>query len=92
MFELARRLEIGRLRVCEQRGRVGRAAHYGVEIVGPDAELHPTSHYQGVFKVANEQGARVFRDADGISASGCARTRRMAPDVTRASPRSRRLR
>ena len=39
--------------------------------MGPDAELFPTSHY-GVFKVANEQAARVYwADRRRSRASAC---------------------
>ena len=42
---------------------------YADEVVGPDAELYPTSHY-GVFKVANEQAARVYWQTGGIASIG----------------------
>ena len=37
--------------------------------MGPDAELYPTSHY-GVYKVANEQAARVYWQTGGIASIG----------------------
>jgi nucleoside-diphosphate-sugar epimerase len=69
MFELARRLEIGRLVYASSAAVYGPKTHYGAEMLGPEAELHPTSHY-GVFKVANEQGARVYWETQGVSSIG----------------------
>jgi nucleoside-diphosphate-sugar epimerase len=69
MFELARRLEIGRLVYASSAAVFGPKTRYAAEVVGPDAELFPTSHY-GVFKVANEQAARIYRDAWGIASTG----------------------
>ena len=62
MFELARRLEIGRLVYASSAAVYGPKSRYADEVVPADAELHPTSHY-GVFKVANEQDARVWLDS-----------------------------
>lgn len=69
MFELARRLGIGRLVYASSAAVYGPKTHYPAEIVGADAPLFPTSHY-GVFKVANEQGARVAWEAQGIASIG----------------------
>jgi nucleoside-diphosphate-sugar epimerase len=69
MFELARRLEIGRLVYASSAAVYGPKDHYPDEVVGPDAELSPTSHY-GVFKVANEQAARVYWQTGGIASIG----------------------
>ncbi len=69
MFELARRLGIGRLVYASSAAVYGPKSHYGQAVLGPDAELFPTSHY-GVFKVANEQGARVFWETAGIASIG----------------------
>ncbi len=69
VFELARRLGIGRLVYASSAAVYGPATHYPDEILGPDAELHPTSHY-GVYKVANEQSARVFWEATRIASTG----------------------
>ncbi len=69
MFELARRLEIGRLVYASSAAVYGPRSHYRDEVLGPDAELFPTSHY-GVFKVANEQGARVSWETQGVSSIG----------------------
>jgi len=69
MFELARRLDIGRLVYASSAAVYGPKAHYAAEVLPADAELYPTSHY-GVFKVANEQGARVWWDAHGLASIG----------------------
>ncbi len=69
MFELARRLGIGRLVYASSAAVYGPKSHYEVEILGPDAPLFPTSHY-GVYKVANEQSARVYWEAHGITSIG----------------------
>jgi UDP-glucuronate 4-epimerase len=69
MFELARRLDIGRLVYASSAAVYGPKDHYADEVVGPDAALHPTSHY-GVFKVANEQAARVYWETGGIASIG----------------------
>jgi nucleoside-diphosphate-sugar epimerase len=69
VFELARRLEIGRLVYASSAAVYGPAAHYADEVLPPEAELYPTSHY-GVFKVANEQGARVWWESHGVSSIG----------------------
>jgi nucleoside-diphosphate-sugar epimerase len=69
MFELARRLEIGRLVYASSAAVYGPKSHYAQEVLPGDAELFPTSHY-GVFKVANEQGARVWWDAHGVASIG----------------------
>jgi len=69
MFELARRLDIGRLVYASSAAVYGPKAHYAQEVLPADAELFPTSHY-GVFKLANEQGARVWWDAHGVASIG----------------------
>jgi nucleoside-diphosphate-sugar epimerase len=69
MFELARRLGIGRLVYASSAAVYGPKTRYAEAILGPDAELFPTSHY-GVFKVANEGTARVYHASDGISSIG----------------------
>jgi len=69
MFELARRLEIGRLVYASSAAVYGPKSRYADEVVPADAELHPTSHY-GVFKVANEQDARVWWDSAQIASVG----------------------
>jgi UDP-glucuronate 4-epimerase len=68
-FELVRRLGIGRLVYASSAAVYGPKTHYADDVVGPDAELFPTSHY-GVFKVANEQGARVYWANHGIASTG----------------------
>ena len=82
-FELARRMGIGRVVYASSAAVYGPKDHYADEVVGPDADLFPTSHY-GVFKVANEQAARVYWETAGSRASGCGRTRRTARAATRA--------
>jgi len=69
MFELARRLETGRLVYASSAAVYGPKSFYPAPIVGPGAPLHPTSHY-GVFKMANEQAARVYWDSWGIASIG----------------------
>ena len=68
-FELARRLEIGRVVYASSAAVYGPKDRYADEVVGPGAELDPTSHY-GVFKVANEQAARVYWQTGGIASIG----------------------
>ncbi len=69
MFELVRRLGIERLVFASSAAVYGPKTHYADAIVGPDAEHFPTSHY-GVFKVANEQDARVWWETQGIASIG----------------------
>jgi UDP-glucuronate 4-epimerase len=69
MFELARRLGTGRLVYASSAAVFGPKAFYPDPVVGMDAELHPTSHY-GVFKMANEQAARVYWDSWGVASIG----------------------
>ena len=69
MFQLARRLGIGRLVYASSAAVYGPAARYGVDVLPADAELYPTSWY-GVFKVANEQGARVAWETEGVASIG----------------------
>ncbi len=68
-FELARRLDIGRVVYASSAAVYGPRDRYASAVVGPDAELFPTSHY-GVFKVANEQAARVYWETGGIASIG----------------------
>jgi UDP-glucuronate 4-epimerase len=69
MFELVRRLELPRLTFASSAAVYGPATTYASDVVGPEAPLAPTSHY-GVFKMANEQAARVYADAWGIASIG----------------------
>ncbi len=69
MFELAKRLGIGRLVYASSAAVYGPKTRYPETVLGPDAELYPTAHY-GVYKVANEQTARVYHANDGISSIG----------------------
>ncbi len=69
LFELARRLEVGRLVYASSAAVFGPKAFYADAVVGMDADLHPTSHY-GVFKMANEQAARVYWEAWGVASTG----------------------
>ncbi len=69
VFELARRLGLGRVVYASSAAVYGPKSHYLDDVLGPDAALSPTSHY-GVFKVANEQNARVYWDSRGISSIG----------------------
>jgi len=67
--ELARRLGIGRVVYASSAAVYGPKSHYREAILGPDAAFFPTSHY-GVYKVANEQTARVYWQNDGIASIG----------------------
>jgi nucleoside-diphosphate-sugar epimerase len=69
MFELARRLGIERIVYASSAAVYGPRSHYPETILGPDAAFFPTSHY-GVYKVANEQTARVYWQNDGIASIG----------------------
>jgi nucleoside-diphosphate-sugar epimerase len=69
IFELARRLGVPRVVYASSAAVYGPKSHYEETVLGPDAELFPTSHY-GVYKVANEQTARVYWQNDGIASIG----------------------
>ena len=69
IFELARRLGVERVIYASSAAVYGPKSHYEETVLGPDAELFPTSHY-GVYKVANEQTARVYWQNDGIASIG----------------------
>jgi nucleoside-diphosphate-sugar epimerase len=69
LFQLVRRLGIGRLVYASSAAVFGPAARYGVDVVPSDAELYPTSWY-GVYKVANEQAGRVAYATEGTSSIG----------------------
>lgn len=68
-FELARRLGTGRVTYASSAAVYGPKSWYRDEVLPADADFYPTSHY-GVFKIANEQGARVFWETLGISSIG----------------------
>ena len=69
MFQLARRLDIGRLVYASSAAVYGPATMYAQDVLPADAPLHPTSWY-GTYKVANEHGARVAWDTEGIASIG----------------------
>jgi UDP-glucuronate 4-epimerase len=69
IFELAKRLGIERLVYASSAAVYGPASHYPEPVLGPDAEFFPTSHY-GVYKVANEQTARVYWQNDKLASIG----------------------
>lgn len=69
VFELARRLGIGRVVYASSAAVFGPKTDYAEAVVGPGAPLRPTSQY-GVFKQANEAAARVYWDAWGIASTG----------------------
>ena len=69
IFELARRLGIGRVVYASSAAVYGPASHYPEAVLPPDAPFFPTSHY-GVYKVANEGTARVYWDTERISSIG----------------------
>lgn len=69
MIELARRLELGRLVYASSAAVYGPRTRYADDVLPADAELHPTSFY-GVYKVANEQAARVAWETQGVASIG----------------------
>ncbi len=69
MIELARRLEVGRLVYASSAAVYGPKTRYPGTVVSADAELYPTSFY-GVYKVANEQAARVAWETQGMASIG----------------------
>ena len=69
MFELARRLGTGRLVYASSAAVYGPKSRYPQEILPADAPLWPTSWY-GVYKVANEMGARIAWETQGIASVG----------------------
>jgi len=69
MFELVRRLGIGRIVYASSVAVYGPRSRYDEEVLPADAELFPTSFY-GVYKVANEQSARVAWETQGVSSIG----------------------
>ncbi len=69
MFELARRLGIGRLTYASSAAVYGPADRYAERLLPAEAPFWPTTHY-GVFKVANELGARVYWETEGIASIG----------------------
>ncbi len=68
-FEAARRLGIGTVVYASSAAVYGPASRYPHRIVGDDDRLFPTSHY-GVYKVANEQSARVWWANEGVASVG----------------------
>ena len=69
VFEVARRLGIGPVVYASSAAVYGPASRYPRAIVGDDDPLFPTSHY-GVYKVANEQSARVWWANEGVASIG----------------------
>jgi UDP-glucuronate 4-epimerase len=69
IFELARRLDIDRVVYASSAAVYGPRSHYREAVLPPDAPFFPTSHY-GVYKVANEQTARVYWESERISSIG----------------------
>jgi nucleoside-diphosphate-sugar epimerase len=69
IFELARRLGIERVAYASSAAVYGPRTHCREATLGPHAAFFPTSHY-GVYKVANEQGAGIYWQSDGISSIG----------------------
>ncbi len=69
MFELARRLGIGRVTYASSAAVYGPRDRYPERVLPADAPFWPTTHY-GVFKLANEQGARVCWETQGIASIG----------------------
>ena len=69
IFELAKRLGLEQIVYASSAAVYGPRSHYEDAVLGPDAAFFPTSHY-GLYKVANEQSARVYWQNDGISSIG----------------------
>lgn len=69
IFELAKRLGVERVVYASSAAVYGPRTHYQEATLGPGAAFFPTSHY-GVYKVANEQNARIFWQTDGIASIG----------------------
>jgi nucleoside-diphosphate-sugar epimerase len=69
IFELAKRIGIERVVFASSAAVYGPKTHYAEEVLPHDAAFFPTSHY-GVYKVANEQTARVYWQNDGIASIG----------------------
>jgi nucleoside-diphosphate-sugar epimerase len=69
VFELVRRLELGRLVYASSAAVYGPKTRYPGTVVGAGAELYPTSFY-GVYKAANEQAARVAWETQGVASIG----------------------
>jgi UDP-glucuronate 4-epimerase len=69
IFELAKRLGVERVVYASSAAVYGPRTHYQEATLGPGAAFFPTSHY-GVYKVANEQSARIFWQTDGIASIG----------------------
>jgi nucleoside-diphosphate-sugar epimerase len=68
-FEVARRIGIDRVVYASSAAVYGPRTAYAEAVLPPDAPFLPTSHY-GVYKVANEQSARVYWQNEGISSVG----------------------
>ncbi len=69
VFELAKRLGIERVVYASSAAVYGPRDRYAEPTLAADAPFWPTSHY-GVYKIANEQGAGVYWQNDGISSIG----------------------
>lgn len=69
IFEMAKRSGIERVVYASSAAVYGPKAYYSQNILGCDAPFLPTSHY-GVFKIANEQNAKVYWQDDSISSIG----------------------
>lgn len=69
VFELAKQLGLRHVVYASSAAVFGPASHYDTAVLGPDAEIFPTSHY-GVYKVANEAQARVYWEADRVASIG----------------------
>ncbi len=69
VFEAAHRLGIGPVVYASSAAVYGPASHYPQPIVTDDDPLEPTSHY-GVYKVANEQAARVWWANERVASIG----------------------
>lgn len=68
-FEVARRIGADRVVYASSAAVYGPKTAYPAAVLAPDAPFLPTSHY-GVYKVANEQSARVYWQNEGVSSVG----------------------
>ena len=69
VFEAAKRVGLCRVVYASTTAVYGPEAEYGPGPLQHDAPLNPRSHY-GVFKQANEAGARVYWLEEGLSSIG----------------------
>ena len=69
IFEAIKRSGLRKLVYASSTAVYGRAEEYPPTPLAHNAKLNPHSHY-GVYKVANEDNARIYWQDDGISSIG----------------------